>query len=147
MELVSEDLLVRALSPEPRDFTNLSVRKTFEKVVDGRYHVGFEVFVIMDGTYPFDENFTDVLFDKGYCVFTPGNDFDEDYVSEEEKILNVDDPSLPDAVREAWVAHWLGRIDVADAEEFLDGDQADSSATVRALCQQVIDKVHGGGSA
>ena len=97
IEVITYELLEQALSPEPRDFENIEVIKTYENVIGEKVHAGFIVYVRNS------EDDCVVLRDEGYCIFTIGNGYHDEYISEKEENIMIDDPRIPQSTRDKWV--------------------------------------------
>lgn len=96
-EIITFELLERELSPEPRDFENIEIFKTYENVIDEKVYVGFIVYVSTG------EDDSVLLRDEGYCIFTIGNNYFDEYISLKEESLIIDDPRIPQSTRDKWI--------------------------------------------
>ena len=105
--IISFELLKEALSPVPRDFENLDISKTYEKEVDGKIHVGFVAYILFDS----GEDVCSVFRDEGHCIFTLGDNFHDDCISENEENIPIDDPCIPKHIREKWIDTMNGRYE------------------------------------
>ncbi len=138
MTNISDEMLIEALSPIPSDFYNLDIKKTSEKVIEGKYHVGFEVYVIPYQVDLLDIEHTSVIYDRGICIFSPGNSYRDDYISEYEKIIPVDSSELPKVILDEWVDYVTDRIDVPSAVEYLVEKDKNPSKVITEICEKVI---------
>jgi hypothetical protein len=138
---ISEEVLNECLSPVPRDFENLSITKLSEEYRDGKYYVGYEVYVLLESIQNMNAN---ILHEKGICIIVPNDNVNEDgYYMEElvdtvETEMTVDDINLPADVLESWkweVEKW---VDEDTAQDYLDSHEGKRSNVLTELCQKKV---------
>ena len=135
--LITYEMLETALTPEPSDFEYIEINKTYEKEVNDRIHVGFIVYV-----YLADDS-CNVLKDEGYCIFTIGNGYYDDYISEKEELISIDDNCLPKSVKDKWaslIIDFYESYDLEDLEDVL--NQKECCASLREVIKAMIAGQH-----
>lgn len=138
-DLIQLTQLEEALNPIPRDFENIAVSKTYEKRVNGKIHVGFISYVIVES-----EDESDVLRDEGYCIFTDGADQQDDCISQKEEVISIDDPRVPLGVRNKWIelkADEYKAYNLIDLESSLNEEGRSVGRTLKKIIMNRIEKL------